>query len=653
MCGLAGILVPGPADPEWLARQTRAMADTLRHRGPDDEGVWVDGSHGIGLGFRRLSILDLSTLGHQPMHSPSGRYTIVFNGEVYNHGALRGELRREGFAFRGHSDTEVLLAACERWGVLPAVERFVGMFALAVYDARERVLHLVRDRLGIKPLYYAHRPGLLVFGSELRAVMAEPSIPRAIDPAGLSQFLRYLYVPAPATIFTAARKLLPGHSLAIQDVAGELPPSRPYWSLHAHATAGLEAPVTGTDAEVVDQADRLLQEAVALRMEADVPLGALLSGGIDSSTVVAMMQAASSRPIQTYSISFPGTPHDEGPAARGVAEYLGTEHHDLPVGERDALAAVPRVLEHMDEPFADPSQIPTLLVSELARRDVTVALTGDGGDELFAGYNRYRWGPALIARADRWPGAVTRGAGAALGWLSQDAWDRIAGIARPVLPRRARHRLPGEKIRKFAELLRAPDALRRYQMLYSVWPEPGALLAAPEPGAGQDRLLAELLRAVPGRPLLDRAMVADQAVYLPDDLLAKVDRMSMAVSLEARVPILDHRVVEFAWRLRPEHKIRDGQGKWILRELLARRVPRALVERPKVGFTVPMAAWLRGALRPLAEEYLAPDRIRRSGLLEPAPVARAWAAFQRGHSGHALGLWGLVVFQAWYERWVK
>ena len=651
MCGITGLLTAAPADATSLARRAEAMTASIVHRGPDDHGVWTDAGAGVALGFRRLSIIDLSALGHQPMQSASGRYTIVFNGEVFNHRALRTRLASAGVNFRGHSDTEVMLAAFEAWGIPAAIREFVGMFGIAVWDAARRELHLIRDRLGIKPLHYAWREGTLYFGSELRALMAAPELAREVDPLAALHFLRYLYIPAERSILRGVRKLLPGHHLVVRDARQEPPASEPYWSLAERAAAGRADPVTGSDADVVAEFEELLQEAVALRMEADVPLGALLSGGVDSSTVVALMQAASGRPVKTYSITFPGTEHDEGPAARAVAAHLGTEHHELAVDDAAAVALAPRLAEHADEPFADPSQIPTLLVSELARREVTVALTGDGGDELFAGYNRYLTGPGLVRAASRVPRMARRGLGAALGMVSQDGWDATYRAVLPILPKRLRQRLPGEKARKLGQMFGAGAAPEMYRALLSAWQAPEALLRTAE--AGPDPVLAALAENPSRGSFLDRVMLADQQIYLPDDLLTKVDRMSMAVSLEARVPILDHRVVEYSWRLRPEHKIRDGRGKWILREVLYRMVPRELVDRPKVGFTAPIGDWLKGALRPWAEAHLTPAALARGGLLDAGAVRRKWAEFHAGHSGHAAGLWAVVMLQAWLERWKR
>jgi len=651
MCGIAGILSKSPAEHGWLSARVEAMMSAIRHRGPDDEGVWVSADSGVGLGFRRLAIIDTSQMGHQPMVSRSGRYTVVFNGEVFNHRALGKDVEQRGASFRGHSDTEVLLACFEAYGIQASIRRFVGMFAIAVWDAEQRELHLVRDRLGIKPLHTFWAPGLLAFGSELRALMALREVPGSIDREALLQYLRYLYVPAPRTILEGVRKLPPGHHQVIRDVTREPPASEPFWSLHEVAQAGGRSRVTGSDEEVVDEFDALLSEAVALRLESDVPLGALLSGGIDSSIVVAMMQAASSRPVKTYSISFPGTEHDEGPMARAVAAHIGTEHHELPVDDRAALDLVTRLPQLNDEPFADPSQIPTLLVSRLARQEVTVALTGDGGDELFGGYNRYLNGPGMISFATRMPAALRKPVGAAMGLLSEESWTRAYRASSLLLPGLRTQRLPGEKVRKLGNLLQAESEVGMYRSLLSAWQDPNALLAAPV--ETQDPYHTAFSRMPDKEPFLEKAMLADQMLYLPDDLLAKVDRMSMAVSLEARVPILDHRVVEFSWRLRPEHKIRNGKGKWILREVLYRRVPRALVDRPKIGFTVPIAKWLQGELRPWASDYLSPASLESQGVFNQARVTRAWETFQKGDRSHAYGLWVVVMFSAWFGTWSR
>ncbi|HEX7049651.1 MAG TPA: asparagine synthase (glutamine-hydrolyzing) [Longimicrobiales bacterium] len=648
MCGFAGILTSTPHTAEALDQAVRRMTAPITHRGPDDEGTWLDAAAGIALGFRRLSIIDLSAHGHQPMCSPAGRFTVVFNGEVYNHGALRTELEREGVRFRGHSDTEVVAAAFERWGIARSVRQFIGMFAIAAWDVERRRLALIRDRLGIKPLFVRAVPGLVTFGSELKALAAGPEFDRTLDTDALSAYLRYLYVPAPATIYRNVRKLLPGHILMIDAPSAPLPASTPYWEVEDAVGRGRDAVFEGSDDDAVAELERLLTDAVRLRMQADVPLGALLSGGIDSSTVVALMQAAAPGRVRTFSIGFTDEAHNEAPHAARVAEHLGTDHTELVLDGTDALAVVPRLPEMFDEPLADPSQIPTHLVCALAREQVVVALSGDGGDEVFAGYNRYLAGAGMIRRLGRVPRPMRRLAAAAMTGVSTQAWDRAYGALAPLLPSPLRVRLPGEKIGKLGHLLARDSEAAMYRSLLSAWQHPEHVLRQAETGESR---VEEMLDRTRDLTLLDRMMATDQATYLADDLLAKVDRASMAVSLEVRVPLIDHRVVEFGWRLPSSLKIRGGRGKWLLRQVLYRHVPEALVERPKVGFTVPIAAWLRGPLRAWAEDLLDSERLEADEILSAAPIRRAWHAFQSGHDGLALALWTVLIFQAWRERW--
>ncbi|HTR22002.1 MAG TPA: asparagine synthase (glutamine-hydrolyzing) [Gemmatimonadales bacterium] len=651
MCGITGLLTAGEPRGEALGSAIERMATALKHRGPDDAGIWSTESagHAVGFGFRRLAIIDLSEQGHQPMQSAGGRFTMVFNGEVYNFLPLRRELESGGARFRGHSDSEVMLAAFERWGVEAAVRRFLGMFAIAVWDRDERALHLVRDRLGKKPLFVYSRPGFLSFGSELKALVAGPQFDRALDRDALVSYLRYLYVPAPQSIYQHVRKLEPGHLLTITDITRPLPRSRPYWSLEQVANEGLAHPFTGSVTDAVDELERLLLDAVALRLQSDVPLGALLSGGIDSSTVVALMRARATGAVKTYTIGFDVAEHDESPHAAAVARHLGTEHTALHLSGADALAVVPRLPEMFDEPFADPSQIPTFLVCQLARRDVTVALSGDGGDELFSGYNRYSHGPRIIGQALRIPRPARRLLATAIQAVSANRWDRLYGALESVLPGGAQVRLAGTKVSKIGRLFAAEGAPQMYRSLMSAWEQPADLVTDGVEGSGVlDRVLAA--RAPTG--LLERMMLADQIGYLSDDLLAKVDRASMAVSLEARVPILDHRVVEFSWRLPRAWKLCDGVGKWLLRQVLYRYIPRDLVDRPKVGFSVPIDTWLLGPLRSWAEDLLAPERLGVEGVLRPEPITRAWRRFQGGDGSLALGLWAVLMLQAWQRRWV-
>jgi asparagine synthase (glutamine-hydrolysing) len=622
------------------------MTDALVHRGPDDVGIWVNPSEGIALGFRRLAIVDLSAEGHQPMASASGRFTLIFNGEVYNYRRLRRDLESSECVFRGHSDTEVILAAFDRWGIEQSVRRFVGMFAMAVWDSERRELSLIRDRLGIKPMFVYHHRGVVTFGSELKALLAGPEFDRTIDMTALTSYLRYLYVPAPRSIFEYAFKLRPGHILTIRDPSAALPASKGFWSAQRAAAEGAADQFCGGDEDAVSELDALLTDAVRLRMQADVPLGALLSGGIDSSTVVALMQGSADRPVKTFTIGFDQAEFDEAAHARAIARHLGTDHTELHLTGADALAVIPSLPEMFDEPLADPSQIPTFLVCQLARREVTVALTGDGGDELFGGYNRYISGERMIAGLQRWPRLLRKFSAAGATSLSPRSWNRMRDALRPVFPAAGRTRLLGEKIHKIGDLLRADSTSAMYRSLLSAWQDPEDLLV----DGRSDGSPGATLGANDSLGLMERMMLADQGSYLPDDLLAKVDRASMAVSLEARVPILDHRVVELSWRLPRKFKVRDGRGKWILRQILYKHVPPALVDREKMGFSVPLAQWLAGPLKNWAGDLLLSgeeDEILRSTI-----VRREWDRFIAGDSTNSAGLWALVMFRAWQNRWL-
>lgn len=649
MCGFAGFVnATGDATAERLRRIVADMAGAVIHRGPDDAGEWVDAEAGVGFGFRRLAIIDLSPAGHQPMHSASDRYVIIFNGEVYNFEDIRGELIQRGLApeFRGHSDTEVLLAAIDAWGIEAAVQRFTGMFAIALWDRRERQLHLIRDRLGIKPLYYGWMGDSFLFGSELKGLVRHPDFRGEIDRSSIADLVRHNYIPAPQTIYFGVHKLRPGSVLTV-DPTRRTSDLNVYWSPRAIAEAGVADRFTGSFADAVDELELLLRDAVGLRMISDVPLGVFLSGGIDSSVVTALMQAQSTRPVKTFSIGFNEDGYDEARHAAAVAAHLGTDHTELYVTPEEALAVIPRLPEIYDEPFADSSQIPTFLVSELARRHVTVALSGDGGDELFAGYNRYFRASKIWARTGWVPPLLGRAVAGSLAAVSPAGWDRAFRAVGPMLPRELRGRMSGDRVHKLAALLAlgAPDMM--YRRLISVWSDPASLVI----GASTENVSLE--RAEIGAELesfTERMMYHDLVNYLPDDILAKVDRASMAVSLEAREPLLDHRVVEFAWRLPLEMKVQGATGKRVLREVLYRYVPRELIERPKMGFGVPLDHWLRGPLRPWVEALLDEGRLRREGIFVPAVVRRVWREHLSGERNWQYRLWGVLMFQAWQEH---
>ena len=648
MCGISGFLdTSRRRGTEELRDIVLGMANRLRHRGPDDSGAWVDAATGIALGHRRLSILDLSPLGHQPMHSASGRYALSFNGEIYNFKALRGKLEDLRHSFRGHSDTEVMLACFSQWGVHQAVKRFTGMFAFALWDREERLLHLARDRFGEKPLYYGWMGKTFLFASELKGLRTHPDFKADIDRDALALYFRYGYIPAPYSIYRGCSKVLPGTVLTMAPETGSAPTVIPYWSVRAIAEQGNANPFTGTETEAVARLDELLRNAVKLQMEADVPLGAFLSGGVDSSTIVALMQAQRAEPVRTFSIGFHEAAYDEAPYAKAVARHLGTAHTELYVTSEEAMAVIPRIPTLYDEPFADPSQIPTFLVSQLARRDVTVSLSGDAGDELFAGYNAYFWGLRVWNHIGRIPRPLRALSARGLTMLSPSSWDSLFRMIEPILPKHLRERNLGSKFRTIAGLLPAESAEALYRAILSHWEAPDSFVIA-----GSE----------PPTPLTDRAqwgnlpnllqcmMYTDAMMYLPDDILVKLDRAGMGVSLETRVPFLDHRVVEFAWQLPDSMKIRDGRGKWILRQVLSRYIPPALIDRPKMGFGVPIKAWLCGPLKEWAEDLLDEKRLKDQGFLNPDPIREKWDEHLSGTVNWENHLWDVLLFQSWLEQ---
>lgn len=640
MCGIAGFW--GPARRESLST-ARAMADAIRHRGPDDCGEWSDTNVGIALAHRRLSIVDLSPEGRQPMVSHSGRYVMAFNGEVYNFEQLRSQLG--GYHWRGHSDTEVMLAAIETWGLDDALGTFIGMFAFALWDRHERELFLVRDRLGIKPLYYGRCGQYFLFGSELKALRAHSAFDGEIDRGALSLLLRHGYIPQPYSIYRGIQKLAPGTILRMK-AGGELTSQKSFWSAREIAEDGSHHCLPEDPAPAIDALHELLLDAVRLRMIADVPLGAFLSGGIDSSTVVALMQAQSTRPVRTFSIGFSEAAYNEAPQAAAVARHLGTDHTELYVTPAEAQAVVPRLPEYFDEPFADSSQIPTFLVSALARQQVTVALSGDGGDELFAGYPRYALTQRIWNSARRLPWAARRAIANGLQSVSADTWNAIFKVTGTFLPESFRRRRPGEQVHRFANTLFASSAESLYHNIVSHWEPQDVVLEGNEPPTA----LTDDERQANVPDLIGRMMFTDLVSYLPDDILTKVDRASMAVSLEARVPLLDHRLVQFAWRVPMSLRVRDGKEKWILRQVLFQYVPPSIVERPKMGFGIPVGQWLRGPLRTWGEELLDGHRLRQEGFLNPLVVRQAWEDHLSGRRNRQYELWDVLMFQAWLEH---
>jgi asparagine synthase (glutamine-hydrolysing) len=644
MCGIVGYWDDTGRGPS--AECVGTMAETLAHRGPDDAGTWVDQEKGLALAHRRLSIIDLSAAGHQPMVSPNGRYVLSYNGEIYNHRELRGELEALGAApsWRGHSDTETLLAALTHWGVEATLKRLNGMFTFAFYDQSEGQLYLARDRLGEKPLYYGRNGSAFLFGSELKALTAYPGWRGEVDRAALSLFLRHNYVPWPWSIYRGIRKLPPAHFVVARSGGTEVGEPVCYWDLGAIAESGValarRAPAVG---ELADELDALLSDAVARRMEADVPLGAFLSGGYDSTMVTALMQAQSARPVRTFTIGFHEETHNEAEHAMAVARHLGTDHTELYVTPEEAMAVIPRLPEIWDEPFSDSSQIPTVLVSQLARQKVTVSLSGDGGDELFCGYNRYALGHHVWSRMRWMPGPARRVSAWA---MMQGSRSRYLDALMSRLPRRLRIMALRDRLPKLAEVIGVHSGDDFYRRLISHWKTPDAVVR----DAREPSTLTSSPEDWPKlKDLRERMMYLDTMTYLPEDILTKVDRASMSVSLEARVPLLDHRVVEFAWRVPTSLKVRSGQGKWLLRQVLYRYVPRELMDRPKMGFGVPIEHWLRGPLRDWAEALLDERRLREEGFFDPSPIRKLWVEHVSGERRWHYYLWDVLMFQAWLE----
>jgi asparagine synthase (glutamine-hydrolysing) len=640
MCGIAGIFIFGNAQNALqLEHAVNQMTDTLKHRGPDSSGTWVDLQAQIALGHRRLAIRDLSPTGHQPMVSSCKRYVIVYNGEVYSHREIGNDLITVGRKLRGTSDTEVILEACAEWGIERVVPRLIGMFAFALFDRQKQELYLARDRIGIKPLYWGYWDHLFVFGSELKALRAASGWVPEVDRHALSAFMRHNYIPAPYSIYKGVKKLEPGCMLRI--VAGSEPKVIRYWDLRSIVEKGESGPAEMPETELIDQLDSLLMDAVQRRMVSDVPIGTLLSGGIDSSLVTALMAEQSDRPINTFSIGFHEREFNEAPYAREIAHYIGTKHTELYVESTHGLNLISKLPYWYDEPFADSSQIPTALVCELTKEHVTVVLSGDGGDELFAGYNRYALGLDMWERANIAPYPLRKLMARAILSVSTCAWD----AATSWVSQRWRPPQIGAKLHKFANAILLDDPDMMYRQMLSHWHEPDTLvLGANEPkGILWD---TSVVRTIPN--FLDRMQFLDTLTYLPDDILTKVDRASMSVSLETRVPLIDHRVVEFAWGLPRHMKLRNGQSKWALRQVLLRRIPCHLIERPKMGFGVPIDQWLRGPLREWAETLIDERRLSSQGLLVYQPIRERWKAHQNGDNW-GYPLWNVLMLQAWID----
>jgi asparagine synthase (glutamine-hydrolysing) len=646
MCGIAGVFGGPAVDMRSLERMTRSLA----HRGPDHEDIWIDEEARIGFGHRRLAIVDLSPAGEQPMLSPSGRFVITFNGELYNHLDLRRELADAGHevAWRGHSDVETLLAGFDFWGVRPTLIRARGMFAFGLWDKQNRVLTLARDRLGEKPLYYGRQKGSkspFLFASELKALRQHDGFDADVDREALSLFVRYLDVPAPKSIYRGISKLRPGTMLTLAEGAAE-PKIEEYWSGAAVARNGAANPVDLGPDQAVDELERILERAVRRQMMSDVPLGAFLSGGIDSSTIVAMMQKVSSRPVKTFTIGFHEEGFNEAEHAEAVARHLGTEHTELYVTASEAMDVIPSLPTMYDEPFADSSQIPTHLVAALARRHVTVSLSGDGGDELFGGYDRYLLTANFWKRIAGIPAPLRATAARILTLVSASTWTSLGDAAAGLVPRWMQLARLGEKVHKGAPMLTSQSLDELYEYMLRQWHDPAAIVVG---SATEDAPSFTEAPELAGLTGVERMMAQDMLGYLPDDILVKVDRAAMAVSLEARVPLLDPDVVEFAWSLPLDLKIRGSTTKWILRQLLYRHVPPALIERPKMGFGIPLGSWLSGPLRDWAEALIDERRLREEGFFHEAAIRRAWAKLLNGDSQQQLKLWTVLMFQSWLD----
>jgi asparagine synthase (glutamine-hydrolysing) len=652
VCGIAGLLRRAGGNSAAIDDYVMRMTAALAHRGPDAHDIWTDAEAGVSFGHRRLSVLDLTRAGAQPMHSDCGRFTVTFNGEIYNHLDIRSELEAAGAApnWRGHSDTETLLYAIRAWGLERALQEFNGMFALAIWDAQQRTLTLCRDRFGEKPLFYGWVGADLVFASELKAFAVHPHWNKLVDRAALTSFVRYGYVPGSRTIWQGIKKLNPGCSVTFdhESEPGHLPQPEAYWSMRQQVIAGQGDRLTDPTAAAAEL-ERLLSRAVQRQLLSDVPVGAFLSGGIDSSTIVALMQKQSVRPIRTFSIGFAASAFNEAVHARGVARHLATDHTELIVAPSDARDVIPKLAEMYDEPFGDSSQIPTHLVAALARQNVTVVLSGDAGDELFGGYNRHVWGARLYARLGSLPGPAKRMLSALIEVFTPEPANGVGRLVGGFLP--GRYRIPrvGDQLAKIGRLIGARNPEHVYELLSSIDDDPTRTVRG---GTESESWFNEQMGGIiePLDPL-DRMTLSDALSYLTDDVLQKVDRAAMSVSLETRLPFLDRDVVEFSCHLPSDMKVRNGKGKWLVRQVLDRFVPKNLIDRPKIGFGIPLDDWLRGPLKSWGSELLAPERLKRQQWFDPHRIEMTWAEHQSGRRNHGHFLWNILMAQTWSDRW--
>ena len=649
MCGIVGYWDNRGVD----ASVVENMAQQIRHRGPDSAGVWISEPPILAMAHRRLSIIDLTEAGHQPMLSPCNRFVITFNGEIYNHLELRLilENKKSGFDWCGHSDTETLLAALRHWGVEKALNKLEGMFAFALWDKKEKILTLARDRLGEKPLYYGWQNKTFLFASELKAFKSNPNFIGKIDRDAISLQMRHSYIPSPFTIYKKIRKLPPGCYLNInfeKNMSTDSLIPSPYWTVADTVKNGHQDLFFGSETDAIEDLDILLSKSVRKQMMSDVPLGSFLSGGIDSSLITALMQKESNKPIKTFTIGFDDSDYSEAIHAKNVSNHLGTDHNELYLSHQDALDVVPQLPSLYDEPFSDASQIPTFLLSKMTREHVTVSLSGDGGDELFGGYNRYVWSQEIWKHMSRFPLSVRKRIQSAIMTPPPQSLNKIIGYIRYLVPKNIRYNNMGDKIHKLAFLFDSPDQSHMYWKLISHWDNTTDLVLGLE--KDPHTILSDNKRHLDGISFNEKMMYLDSMYYLPDDILVKVDRAAMGVSLETRVPFLDHKLVEFAWKIPLNMKIRDGHGKWLLKEILYKYVPRKLVDRPKMGFGIPLDSWLRGPLRDWGESLLDECRLKNDGYLNPEPIRKKWSEHLSGSRNWQYHLWDVLMFQAWLQK---